>query len=107
MFLARTNYLLASLLTRHRTIHRGLRVGIGPPPAAKGLDNVDKTAVVLDPPLGSAGLLLLLLLGVNLRRLAANLACTSEGAVDLERTILINIQDWSTVFLRPLPREFK
>ena len=91
---------MASLLTRHRTIHRCLRVGVGPPPAAKRLDNIDKTAVVLDPPLGSARLLLLLLLGVHLRRLAANFAGTSEGTVDLERTIFNNIQDGSTVFLR-------
>ena len=61
-----------------------LRVGIGPPPAAKGLDNVDESAVVLDPPLGAARLLLLLLLGVNLGRLAADLASTGEASVHLE-----------------------
>ena len=72
-------------LVREQSMHGGLRVGIGPPPAAKGLDNVDETAVVLDPPLGSARLLLLLL-GVNLGRLAANFAGTGERSVHLERT---------------------
>ena len=61
----------------------GLRVGIGPPPAAEGLDDVDEPAVVLDPPLGAARLLLLLLLGVNLGRLAAHLAGTGERSVNL------------------------
>ena len=60
-----------------------LRVGIGPPLAAKGLNNVDKAAVVLDPPLGAARLLFLLLLGVNLGRLAADLAGTGERSVNL------------------------
>ena len=66
-----------------RTINDALRVGIGPPPAAKGLDDVDESAVVLDPPLGAPRLLLLLLLGVHLGRLAADLAGTGEGAVNL------------------------
>merc|ERR1719245_693438 len=61
----------------------GLRVGIGPPPAAEGLDDVDEPAVVLDPPLGAARLLLLLLLGVNLGRLAADFTGTGEGSVNL------------------------
>ena len=61
----------------------GLRVGIGPPPAAEGLDDVDEAAVVLDPPLGAARLLLLLFLGVDLGRLAADLAGTGERSVNL------------------------
>ena len=73
-------------LVREQSMHGGLRVGIGPPPAAKGLNNVDETAVVLDPPLGSARLLLLLLLRVNLGRLAANFAGAGERSVHLERT---------------------
>ena len=60
----------------------GLRVGIGPPPAAEGLDDVDEAAVVLDPPLGTARLLLLFL-GVDLGRLAADLAGTGERSVNL------------------------
>ena len=45
-----------------------LGVGVGTLLASEGLDNVDKSAVVLDPPLGAAGLLFLLLLGLDLEK---------------------------------------
>ena len=70
-------------LVKEQSMVAYLRVGIGPPLAAKGLNYVDKAAVVLDPPLGAARLLLLLLLGVHLRRLAFHFAGTGERSVHL------------------------
>ncbi len=61
-----------------------LRVGVGSPLPAKGLDDVDEPPVVLDAPLGTASLLLLLLLGLHLGGLAADLAGTGKGTVDLK-----------------------
>ena len=43
-----------------------LGVGVGSLLAAEGLHHVDEASVVLDPPLGSPGLLLLLLPGLDL-----------------------------------------
>ena len=61
-----------------------LRVGVGSPLAAEGLDDIDEAAVVLDAPLGTAGLLLLLFLGLHLGGLALHLAGTGKRAVHLE-----------------------
>ena len=45
-----------------------LGVGVGSLLTAECLHHVDKASVVLDPPLGSSGLLLLLLSGLDLSR---------------------------------------
>ena len=44
------------------------RVGVRSLLASEGLDHIDKSSVVLDPSLSSAGLLFLLLPGLNLER---------------------------------------
>jgi hypothetical protein len=62
-----------------------LRVSVGSPPASKGLHDVDEAPVVLDPPLGAAGLLLLLFLCVDLGGLTLDLAGTGQRAVHLEK----------------------
>lgn len=60
-----------ALLEKAR-ITKDLRVGIGAFLLAKGGHNIDKTPVVLHPPLGSASLLLLLLLFGHLGKRRAN-----------------------------------
>lgn len=57
------------------------RVGVGATTTAEALDNVDEAAVVLDPALSAAGLLLLLLLLLNLRGLALDLTSTRQRTV--------------------------
>ena len=49
-----------------------LRVGVRSLLAAESFDNVDEAPVVLDPPLGTASLLLFLLPGLNLFRKEQN-----------------------------------
>ena len=61
-----------------------LGVGVGSLLLAEAGDDVDEPAVVLDASLGTAGLLLFLLLGLDLRGLAADLASSSQRAVNLK-----------------------
>ena len=68
------------------TIGCDLRVGVGSLLAAEGGDDVDEPPVVLDPPLGAAGLLLFLLLGLHLGGLTPDLTGTSQGSVDLKQS---------------------
>lgn len=49
-----------------------LGVGVGSTPLSEGLNDVDESAVVLHAALGTSDLLLLLLLGVNLKIRAKN-----------------------------------
>jgi len=61
-----------------------LGVGVGSLLLAEASDDVDEPAVVLDASLGTAGLLFLLLLSLDLRGLAADLTGTGERTVDLK-----------------------
>ena len=61
-----------------------LGVGVGSLLLAEAGDDVDEPAVVLDASLGTAGLLLFLLLGLDLRGLTTDLAGTGQRAVNLE-----------------------
>ena len=65
---------------------RGLRVGVGSLLASKGLDNIDESPVVLDPPLSATGLLFLLLSSFDLGSLSTDLTGTSERSVHLNKT---------------------
>ena len=75
-----SNYILTNFETQKGVI--GLRVGVGTLPATESGDDVDEPPVELDASLGTAGLLLLLLLGVDFRGLAANFSGTSQRTVD-------------------------
>ena len=68
---------------RTNLAHLAERLRIGSLLLAHTHDHVHKSTVVLQPLLGTAGLLLLLLLLGDLGGLAANLARTSERTVDL------------------------
>ena len=61
-----------------------LGVGVGSLLPAEGGDDVDEPPVVLDTSLGTAGLLFLLLAGLNFWGLSANLTSTSQGSVNLK-----------------------
>ena len=60
-----------------------LGVGVGSLLPAEGGNDVDEPPVVLDTSLGTAGLLFLLLAGLNFWGLSANLTSTSQGSVNL------------------------
>lgn len=60
-----------SFLFAHRA--KLLRIGVGAPLAAGGGNDVDEATVVLDPALGTARLLLFLLLSLNFGGLASDL----------------------------------
>ena len=60
-----------------------LRVGVRSSPPAETLDNINEATVVLDTPLATASLLLLLFLLLNFRGLSLHLTGTSKGTVDL------------------------
>lgn len=70
-----------ALLEKAR-ITKDLRVGIGALLLAKGGHNIDKTPVVLHPPLGSASLLLLLLLFGHLGSLTSYFPSTGQRSMD-------------------------
>ena len=60
-----------------------LGVGVGALLLAEAGDDVDEPAVVLDASLGTAGLLLFLLLSLDLRGLTPHLTGSGQGAVNL------------------------
>ena len=61
-----------------------LGVGVGSLLLAEAGDDVDEPAVVLDASLGTAGLLLFLLLSLDLWGLTSNLTGTGERTVNLK-----------------------
>merc|ERR1719495_70135 len=72
---------------------QSLGVGVGSLLAAEGLDHVDEPPVVLNPPLGPASLLFLLLLSLNLGGLTTHLTSTGKGTVHLtseKRNVQVN-----------------
>ena len=63
----------------------GLRIGVRSATATESLDNINKSSVVLDSPLGASGLLLFLFLRVNFGGLASDLTSTSQRTVNLKK----------------------
>ena len=67
-----------------RIYNADLWISVGSTLATEGLNNVDKSSVVLDPPLGASGLLLFLLFSFNFWGLTFDLTSTSQGSVNLK-----------------------
>ena len=63
---------------------RFLWICVGSATTTEGLDNIDKSSVVLDSPLGATGLLLFLLLRIDFGSLTSDLSSTSQRSVNLK-----------------------
>ena len=74
-----------------------LSIGIGTLLASECLDNIDKSPVVLDTALGSASLLLLLLLLLHFRSLVLHFTSTGQRTVDLAWMLKGNV--WNMFLL--------
>ena len=74
--------------SRKRIYKTDLWISVGSTLATKGLNNVDKSSVVLDPPLGASGLLLFLLFGLNFGGLTLDLTSTCQRSVNLKLRII-------------------